>query len=170
MQGKESSIKHWLLPCCLLTEEKKSLFINYVKEMNRFAIFPFSVKYGYKPSSWMCLYCCSRPFLTHVHSSIPHAKLSVFQPFTLVFWLPPLQIFLNKCPNLRKKLLVPCVLDPPSANCYVCVSKPEVTVKLNVHKTIVLSLQDRVKWSACFLHRPATMKEMLMLCIHIHSE
>lgn len=53
-------------------------------------------------------------------------------------------IFLNKCPNLRKKLLVPCVLDPPSANCYVCVSKPEVTVKLNVHKTIVLSLQDRI--------------------------
>ncbi|XP_073328015.1 SUMO-activating enzyme subunit 2 isoform X1 [Pagrus major] len=53
-------------------------------------------------------------------------------------------IFLNKCPNLRKKLLVPCVLDPPSANCYVCVSKPEVTVKLNVHKTMVLSLQDRI--------------------------
>uniref|UniRef100_A0A673AI17 SUMO-activating enzyme subunit 2 n=1 Tax=Sphaeramia orbicularis TaxID=375764 RepID=A0A673AI17_9TELE len=53
-------------------------------------------------------------------------------------------IFLNKCPNLRKKLLVPCVLDPPSANCYVCASKPEVTVKLNVHKTMVLSLQDRI--------------------------
>uniref|UniRef100_A0A665TZ99 SUMO-activating enzyme subunit 2 n=1 Tax=Echeneis naucrates TaxID=173247 RepID=A0A665TZ99_ECHNA len=53
-------------------------------------------------------------------------------------------IFLNKCPNLRKKLLVPCVLDPPSANCYVCASKPEVTVKVNVHKTMVLSLQDRI--------------------------
>uniref|UniRef100_A0AAQ6AG13 SUMO-activating enzyme subunit 2 n=1 Tax=Amphiprion ocellaris TaxID=80972 RepID=A0AAQ6AG13_AMPOC len=53
-------------------------------------------------------------------------------------------IFLNKCPNLRKKLLVPCILDPPSANCYVCASKPEVTVKLNVQKTTVLSLQDRV--------------------------
>ncbi|XP_035858607.1 SUMO-activating enzyme subunit 2 isoform X2 [Sander lucioperca] len=53
-------------------------------------------------------------------------------------------IFLNKCPNLRKKLLVPCVLDPPSVNCYVCASKPEVTVKLNVHKTMVLSLQDRI--------------------------
>ncbi|XP_042352344.1 SUMO-activating enzyme subunit 2 isoform X1 [Plectropomus leopardus] len=53
-------------------------------------------------------------------------------------------IYLNKCPNLRKKLLVPCVLDPPSANCYVCASKPEVTVKLNVHKTTVLSLQDRI--------------------------
>lgn len=53
-------------------------------------------------------------------------------------------IFLNKCPNLRKKLLVPCILDPPSSNCYVCASKPEVTVKLNVHKTTVLSLQDRI--------------------------
>ncbi|XP_034444406.1 SUMO-activating enzyme subunit 2 [Hippoglossus hippoglossus] len=53
-------------------------------------------------------------------------------------------IFLNKCPNLRKKLLVPCILDPPCANCYVCASKPEVTVKLNVHKTTVLSLQDRI--------------------------
>ncbi|XP_062277024.1 SUMO-activating enzyme subunit 2 [Scomber scombrus] len=53
-------------------------------------------------------------------------------------------IFLNKCPNLRKKLLVPCILDPPSANCYVCATKPEVTVKLNVHKTTVLVLQDRI--------------------------
>lgn len=96
--------------------------------------------------------------ITCVHSSVPHAKSSVSH---LSFWLPLLQIFLNKCPNLRKKLLVPCVLDPPSANCYVCVSKPEVTVKLNVHKTMVLSLQDRVK-SSCFLHRPAAMKEMLI--------
>lgn len=53
-------------------------------------------------------------------------------------------IFLNKVPNLRKKLLVPCMLDPPSANCYVCVSKPEVTVKLDVNKTMVISLQDRI--------------------------
>uniref|UniRef100_A0A8C6SFK8 SUMO-activating enzyme subunit 2 n=1 Tax=Neogobius melanostomus TaxID=47308 RepID=A0A8C6SFK8_9GOBI len=53
-------------------------------------------------------------------------------------------IFLNKVPNLRKKLLVPCMLDPPSGNCYVCASKPEVTVKLNVNKTMVISLQDRI--------------------------
>ncbi|KAM9853878.1 SUMO-activating enzyme subunit 2 [Aulostomus maculatus] len=53
-------------------------------------------------------------------------------------------IFLNKCPNLRKKLLVPCILDPPSANCYVCASKPEVTVKVNVHKTMVVTLQDKI--------------------------
>ncbi|KAM4553563.1 SUMO-activating enzyme subunit 2 [Fundulus diaphanus] len=53
-------------------------------------------------------------------------------------------IFLNKCPNLRKKLLVPCILDKPSPNCYVCASKPEVTVKVNVQKTTVLSLQDKI--------------------------
>ncbi|MEE6500474.1 hypothetical protein FKM82_003797 [Ascaphus truei] len=53
-------------------------------------------------------------------------------------------VFLNKQPNPRKKLLVPCTLDPPSANCYVCASRPEVTVKLNVHKVTVLTLQDKV--------------------------
>ncbi|MBN3306801.1 SAE2 enzyme, partial [Amia calva] len=53
-------------------------------------------------------------------------------------------IFLNKQPNPRKKLLVPCALDPPNPNCYVCTSKPEVTVKLNVHKVLVLSLQDKI--------------------------
>ncbi|XP_056595325.1 SUMO-activating enzyme subunit 2 [Triplophysa dalaica] len=53
-------------------------------------------------------------------------------------------IFLNKQPNPRKKLLVPCALDPPNPNCYVCASQPEVTVKLNVHKTLVLALQDKI--------------------------
>nr|XP_023697421.1 SUMO-activating enzyme subunit 2 isoform X1 [Paramormyrops kingsleyae] len=53
-------------------------------------------------------------------------------------------VFLNKQPNPRKKLLVPCALDPPNANCYVCASKPEVTVRLNVSKTLVLSLQDKI--------------------------
>ncbi|XP_034033129.1 SUMO-activating enzyme subunit 2 isoform X2 [Thalassophryne amazonica] len=53
-------------------------------------------------------------------------------------------IYLNKHPNCRNKLLVPCILDRPSPNCYVCASKPEATVKLNVHKTTVLSLQDKI--------------------------
>uniref|UniRef100_A0A8D0GPA3 SUMO-activating enzyme subunit 2 n=1 Tax=Sphenodon punctatus TaxID=8508 RepID=A0A8D0GPA3_SPHPU len=53
-------------------------------------------------------------------------------------------IFLNKQPNPRKKLLVPCALDPPNPSCYVCASKPEVTVKLNVHKVTVLTLQDKI--------------------------
>jgi hypothetical protein len=59
------------------------------------------------------------------------------------FFFPPLKIFLNKQPNPRKKLLVPCALDPPNTNCYVCASKPEVTVRLNVHKVTVLTLQDK---------------------------
>ncbi|MXQ83558.1 hypothetical protein E5288_WYG014620 [Bos mutus] len=53
-------------------------------------------------------------------------------------------IFLNKQPNPRKKLLVPCALDAPNPNCYVCASKPEVTVRLNVHKVTVLTLQDKI--------------------------
>uniref|UniRef100_A0A8C9ERU0 Ubiquitin like modifier activating enzyme 2 n=1 Tax=Pavo cristatus TaxID=9049 RepID=A0A8C9ERU0_PAVCR len=53
-------------------------------------------------------------------------------------------IFLNKQPNPKKKLLVPCALDPPNPNCYVCASKPEVTVRLNVHKVTVLTLQDKI--------------------------
>ncbi|KAL2093674.1 hypothetical protein ACEWY4_010986 [Coilia grayii] len=53
-------------------------------------------------------------------------------------------IFLNKQPNPRKKLLVPCALDPPNSSCYVCASRPEVTVRLNVHKTMVQTLQDKI--------------------------
>ncbi|KAK3536027.1 hypothetical protein QTP70_025512 [Hemibagrus guttatus] len=53
-------------------------------------------------------------------------------------------IFLNKQPNPRKKLLVPCALDRPNPNCYVCASKPEATIKLNVHKVTVQSLQDKI--------------------------
>ncbi|XP_053305621.1 SUMO-activating enzyme subunit 2 [Spea bombifrons] len=53
-------------------------------------------------------------------------------------------VFLNKQPNPRKKLLVPCSLDPPNSNCYVCASRPEVTVKLNVQKVTVLMLQDKI--------------------------
>ncbi|XP_063801798.1 SUMO-activating enzyme subunit 2 isoform X1 [Pseudophryne corroboree] len=53
-------------------------------------------------------------------------------------------VFLNKQPNPRKKLLVPCVLDPPNPNCYVCASRPEVKVRLNVHKVTVQTLQDKI--------------------------
>ncbi|XP_072926575.1 SUMO-activating enzyme subunit 2 isoform X1 [Hemitrygon akajei] len=53
-------------------------------------------------------------------------------------------IFLNKQPNPRKKLLVPCTLDPPNPSCYVCSVKPEVTVKLNTQKVSVQLLQDRI--------------------------
>uniref|UniRef100_A0A8C4S6N4 SUMO-activating enzyme subunit 2 n=1 Tax=Erpetoichthys calabaricus TaxID=27687 RepID=A0A8C4S6N4_ERPCA len=53
-------------------------------------------------------------------------------------------VFLNKQPNPRKKLLVPCALDPPNPNCYVCASRPEVTVKMNVNKVLVQTLQDKI--------------------------
>ncbi|XP_018095965.1 SUMO-activating enzyme subunit 2-A-like isoform X2 [Xenopus laevis] len=53
-------------------------------------------------------------------------------------------VFLNKQPNPRKKLLVPCSLDPPNPSCYVCAIKPEVTVKLNVHKVTIQMLQDKI--------------------------
>ncbi|XP_027023706.1 SUMO-activating enzyme subunit 2 [Tachysurus fulvidraco] len=53
-------------------------------------------------------------------------------------------IFLNKQPNPRKKLLVPCALDRPNPNCYVCAIKPEATIKLNVHKVTVQTLQDKI--------------------------
>uniref|UniRef100_A0A2R9ASS0 SUMO-activating enzyme subunit 2 n=1 Tax=Pan paniscus TaxID=9597 RepID=A0A2R9ASS0_PANPA len=53
-------------------------------------------------------------------------------------------IVLNKQANPRKKFLVPCALDPPNPNCYICASKPEVTVRLNVHKVTVLTLRDKV--------------------------
>ncbi|XP_058253892.1 SUMO-activating enzyme subunit 2 isoform X2 [Hemibagrus wyckioides] len=53
-------------------------------------------------------------------------------------------IFLNKQPNPRKKLLVPCALDRPNPNCYVCAIKPEATIKLTVHKVTVQTLQDKI--------------------------
>lgn len=87
------------------------------------------------------------PKAVQMEKIIPEKKPANFvdAPLTcFIITFSPHQIFLNKCPNLRKKLLVPCILDPPSANCYVCASKPEVTVKLNVQKTMVLTLQDRV--------------------------
>lgn len=81
-----------------------------------------------------------------------------------------LQIFLNKCPNLRKKLLVPCVLDPPSASCYVCASKPEVTVKVNVEKATVLCLQDRVRPYSCDAEHLHVSRHTVVLSVQILKE
>ncbi|XP_071174369.1 SUMO-activating enzyme subunit 2-like isoform X1 [Mytilus edulis] len=54
------------------------------------------------------------------------------------------QIYLNRQANPRKKLLVPCALDKPNPKCYVCSSKPEVTVVLNTEKFTVKQLEDKV--------------------------
>ena len=55
-----------------------------------------------------------------------------------------LQTYLNRKPNPRKKLLVPCVLDKPNPKCYVCSEKPEVVVKLNTGTITVKQLEDKV--------------------------
>ncbi|KAK3086737.1 hypothetical protein FSP39_022679 [Pinctada imbricata] len=54
------------------------------------------------------------------------------------------QVYLNRQPNPRKKLLVPCMLDKPNPKCYVCSAKPEVTVTLNTAKFTVKSLQEKI--------------------------
>ena len=54
------------------------------------------------------------------------------------------QIYLNRQPNSRKKLLVPCTLDQPNPKCYVCAPKPEVTVVLNTQKMTIKTLEDKV--------------------------
>jgi ubiquitin-like 1-activating enzyme E1 B len=53
-------------------------------------------------------------------------------------------VYLNRHPNPRKKLLVPCALDPPNPKCYVCASKPEIALRLNVNTFTVKSLEDKV--------------------------
>ena len=55
-----------------------------------------------------------------------------------------MQVYLNRVPNARHRLLVPCMLDPPNPKCYVCSPKPEVTVVLNCSRFKVGALQDKV--------------------------
>ncbi|KAK7483029.1 hypothetical protein BaRGS_00025692 [Batillaria attramentaria] len=53
-------------------------------------------------------------------------------------------VYLNRVPNDRHRLLIPCTLDPPNPKCYVCAPKPEVTVVLNTSRFKVGALQDKV--------------------------
>ncbi|XP_060066201.1 SUMO-activating enzyme subunit 2-like [Ylistrum balloti] len=53
-------------------------------------------------------------------------------------------VYLNRQPNPRKKLLVPCTLDKPNPKCYVCVAKPEATVVCNTDKVTVRTLEDKI--------------------------
>ncbi|XP_048738345.2 SUMO-activating enzyme subunit 2-like isoform X2 [Ostrea edulis] len=64
------------------------------------------------------------------------------------------QIYLNRQPNPRKKLLIPCALDKPSPKCYVCSSKPEVTVVLNTGKITIKTLEDKILKSALGMVAP----------------
>ncbi|KAM7425991.1 E1 ubiquitin-activating protein uba2 [Porites harrisoni] len=53
-------------------------------------------------------------------------------------------IYLNRQPNPRKKLLVPCCLVPPNPKCYVCAAKPEVNVFLNTKTLTIKSLEEKI--------------------------
>jgi len=53
-------------------------------------------------------------------------------------------VYLNRQPNPRKKLLVPCILDKPNPKCYVCSEKPEVAVRLNTTTATVKLLEDKI--------------------------
>ncbi|ROT63749.1 putative SUMO-activating enzyme subunit 2-like [Penaeus vannamei] len=63
-------------------------------------------------------------------------------------------VYLNRRPNPKKRLLVPCVLDKPNPKCYVCSEKPEVSVRLNVEKVTVKVLEDRILKSALNMIAP----------------
>ncbi|KAL4235425.1 E1 ubiquitin-activating protein uba2 [Mactra antiquata] len=53
-------------------------------------------------------------------------------------------VYLNRQPNPRKKLLVPCALDKPNPKCYVCAPKHEVNVIINTKKMTVKQLEEKV--------------------------
>lgn len=63
-------------------------------------------------------------------------------------------VYLNRKPNPRKRLLVPCVLDKPNPKCYVCAEKPEIALKLNVETTTIKTLEDRILKAALNMVAP----------------
>ena len=63
-------------------------------------------------------------------------------------------VYLNRQPNPRKKLLVPCVLDKPDPKCYVCSEKPEVGVRLNTTAITVKTLEDKILKAALGMVAP----------------
>lgn len=63
-------------------------------------------------------------------------------------------VFLNKQANASKKILVPCQLVKPNKACYVCSSKPEVTIKLNVDTTTVKTFEEKILKGALHMVAP----------------
>ncbi|XP_064598991.1 SUMO-activating enzyme subunit 2-like [Liolophura sinensis] len=53
-------------------------------------------------------------------------------------------VYLNRQPNPRKKLLVPCLLEKANPKCYVCSAKPEVNLVLNTGKISIKTLEERI--------------------------
>ena len=64
------------------------------------------------------------------------------------------QAFLTRKPNPRKKILVPCELNKPNPKCYVCAEKPEVSVRLNIEKVTLRTLEDRILKGALAMVAP----------------
>ena len=55
-----------------------------------------------------------------------------------------LKVYLTKKPNPRKKILVPCQLNEPNPQCYVCSEKHEIGVKLDLEKVTLKTFEDKV--------------------------
>ena len=53
-------------------------------------------------------------------------------------------VFVCKAANATKKLLIPCSLDPPKPDCYVCAEKPEITIKFDTSKLLVSEFRDKI--------------------------
>lgn len=53
-------------------------------------------------------------------------------------------VYVRRTPNPAKKLIAPCVLDPPNPSCYVCAEKPEVTIKLDTQTCTLGDLKEKI--------------------------
>jgi len=53
-------------------------------------------------------------------------------------------VFMARKPNPRHKILVPCELPKPVKNCFVCMDKPEVSVRLDLSKVTKKTLEDKI--------------------------
>ncbi len=62
--------------------------------------------------------------------------------------------YFTKKPNPRKKIIVPCQLNPPNPKCYVCAEKPEVNISLNLEKTTVKLLEEKILKGALHMVAP----------------
>ncbi|XP_037085820.1 LOW QUALITY PROTEIN: SUMO-activating enzyme subunit 2-like [Pollicipes pollicipes] len=63
-------------------------------------------------------------------------------------------VYLNRQPNARRRLLVPCELVKPNPKCYVCAEKPEVSVRLDVTQMTARALEERVLKAALSMVAP----------------
>ncbi|MPC74337.1 SUMO-activating enzyme subunit 2 [Portunus trituberculatus] len=73
---------------------------------------------------------------------------------TFLILIVYLQTYLNRRPNPRRRLLVPCALDPPRPQCLVCAPRPRLALKLSVAHTSVGALKDKVLRGALAMAAP----------------